>query len=124
MSLNQRSKTQPLDKTFLTEFKCTLADVNLRRRMLGGSIAKRISVGTSFASGDETCGPGVNEAFIIEKVETAVVIQSFQDLLLSISYDGGALVSVPCSGLFIFYGKIDRIEVRSATPTRFSYVRS
>ena len=124
MILNRVRKTQPLDKTLLTEFKTTLADVHLRRRMLGGSMAKRIRTGSSFSSGDETCGPGVNEAFVIENIETAVVIQSYQDLMLSITYQDGTLVSVPCSGLFVFYGKLDRIEVRSVTPQRFSYIRS
>lgn len=124
MALNRKAKTQPLAKTLLTEFTCTLADVHLRRRMAGGSIAKRVSETSSFASGDETCGPQDDQAFVIENVQTGVVIQSYSDLMLDITHGDTTLAAVPCSGLFIHYGKIDRIVIRSAAPTRFSYIRS
>lgn len=124
MSFSRKPKTESLDKTLLTEIKCTLADVNMRKRLTGGSIAKRVGRGQSFIVGDETCGPTDDEAFLIGKVETAIIIQCFGSLKLKITYGTGELSEVPCSGLFVLYGQLDSIEVRSAAPTRFSYVRS
>lgn len=117
-----RLKQQPLDKTIVTEFKVTVADIHLRKRAIGGSIAKRVSSDTDFVSGDADCGP--NKDFTISGIKTAVMVHGFRSFTVSIRYGSGEIVDVPCHGLFVFYGELDSVTVKSSEPTRFSYVRS
>lgn len=117
-----RLKQQPTDRTLVTEFKMTVADIHLRKRVTGGSIAKRVNAETDFIAGDAVAGP--DAPFKISNIKTAVLIQGFQPFKLNIRYGDSILENVPCSGLFVHYGELDEVEVLSDTNTRFTYARS
>ena len=117
-----RSKTQPTARTMLTEFRMQIADVSLRQSVARGSIAKRVSDESPFSSGDAVCNP--DAPFVIENIKTAILIQAYRSFNLTIQYKDGALVDVPCSGLFLLYGELDRVEVSATEQLRFSYVKS
>jgi hypothetical protein len=115
-------KRQPLDRTILTTFEVQVADIHLRKKALNGSIAKRVSSLSDFRSGDAVCGP--NRPFLIENIQTAIVISGYQNLVLTLKHGDGNIVQLPCSGYFAFYGQIESVEVTAIENTRFTYVAS
>lgn len=118
----QRRKQMPLDRTILTQFNVTVADIHLRSRALHGSIAQRVSAESQYIKGDAVAS---NDApFRIDNIETAILVHGFEAFTLTIQYAGGQLVDVPCTGLFVLYGKLDYVEVKAPTATRFTYVKS
>jgi hypothetical protein len=115
-------KSQPLDRTLVTEFKVQVADLYTRTRSLQGSIAKKVSQTTEYKTGDANVGP--TTPFVITDILVGVIISGYSDILLTISYSTGQVIDVPCSGLFILYGQLDSVSISAAAPTRITYVAS
>ena len=116
-------KRQPLDKTIVTEFKVQVADIHARRTKAQGSIAKRVNIEGSFRSGDETVTTG--RPFVIDNIQTAVLVHAYTDIVLDLKYKDQEIVSVPCSGLFMLYGELESVTVRAkyaAEAVRFIYL--
>jgi len=121
---NLRSKRQGLERTIVTQFVTTIADLQLRKRAQQGSIAKRVVQGRAASSGDVVVGPGEGQQFVIDGIETAVIINSYQPIRLRIKYKSGELANVPCHGVFIFYGELERIEISAPEMVRLSFTYS
>ncbi len=119
-----RSKRLQLERTIVTRFQTEVADLQLRRRLQQGSIAKRVVSGNPLNNGEVVVGPGEGQQFVIENVETAVLINSYQPIRLRIKYKSGELANVPCHGVFIFYGELERIEVSAPEMVRLSFTYS
>lgn len=120
-----RKKQMQLKRTVVTEFKVTVADIQLRKKAMQGSIAKPVDMDTDFISGDAICSD--TSAFTLTGIKTAVVLHSFRSLEISLTIGGITTPYTTCHGLFIFYGAIDRIDVQAVTGAgteRFTYVRS
>lgn len=121
--MNRPRKAQPLRRTVVTEFKVVVADLHLRRKAMGGSIAKAVSMETDFISGDAVCS--AERPFSITDIRTAVMLHSFNELMVSITIGGITTPFTKCHGLFVFYGEIERVDVQAVSAEeRFVYVRS
>ncbi len=116
-------KSEPTKRTIVTEFKVTVADIHLRKKAMSGSIAKQVNMETDFIAGDAVVTP--TGPFIIEDIRTAVMVHSFRSMNISLTIGGITTPPTECSGLFVFYGKIDRVVITTdGTSQRFSYIRS
>ncbi len=102
-------KNLPYDKTVVVEYKVQLADLLSRSVKLKGSVAAPILRQNDFNSGDFTLTAG--RPLLIPKVESCIILQSFEDFEVVIS---GATESIvmQCRGLFIHNGKAPSIVAR------------
>lgn len=105
------AKTMPLDKSVVTEFKVTVADINLRTKKLSNSIAVRVPSDSNFQEGDYNVSDG--RTLLLNSIKAVVVIQSFEPVLISLTNMNGMISDIPCSGLFLMYGSFDSVEVKS-----------
>ncbi len=116
-------KARSTSKTVVTEFKVQVVDINLRLRNIAGAMAKHLPDTANLQSGDCTVMDGQTQ--LMNNITTVVIIDAFEPVLLSISNSSGEIQELQCSGLFIFYGQLDSVEVKVATPlakTRISYL--
>ncbi len=120
VTTRNRAKVMELNRTLVTQFTTQVADINLRRSLLRGSMAQRVDASASFQSGDATCSS--LDPYRIENIKTAIQIHAFTPVFLNISYASGICTRVPCSGLFILFGELDFVEVEADQPTRFQFV--
>ena len=117
------SKIQPLDKTVVTEFKVQMADIHMRHRVMNGSQAARVARDGSFVTADAnvTSEKGVT----LTDIKRVIVIQGWNNLLISLKNETGSIERIPCTGLFIMYGSFDEVTIRAQSegdPVRISYL--
>lgn len=114
-------KRQPLDKTLVVQFGIQIADINMRSRQLEGSIASKIGRDSQFRQGDRNVD--LTNTLVLDDIKSSIVVHSFGDFNVSITKDGSTITSY-CSGLFIYTGILECVEISSTseTPIRLSYI--
>lgn len=117
-------KRLPTDKTLVTSIEIQLADQQTRNRVITESIAARVSQEVGFKQGDATIT--LTNPLVLSPVQSMVYIHSWGPFLLRIGYQNTAAQEVPCSGLFLFYGSLDSVEIHGTVdaPLRVSYIYS
>jgi len=115
-------KRLPTDKTVVTELKIQLVDQFTRNRIVTETIAARISQDQGLKTGDSTVTD--TQSLILSNIEAMVYINSWGNFLLRLEYADQSIQEVPCTGLFLLYGKLKTVEVRAAQPgpLRLSYI--
>lgn len=117
-------KLMATDKTVVTDFKVQIVDMHIRLKQFGGAKAAHIVNHSNIHQADYTVTK--TERALMNFVKTLVIIESFGDVVLALSNGSGQITDVVCTGLFIFYGELDSVEVRAIddTPVRISYIYS
>ena len=105
------TKALPLDKSVVTEFKITVADIHLRTKKLANSIAVRVPRTGNFIEGDYNVSDV--STLLMNNIKAVVAIFSYEPILISLTNANGMLNDIPCSGLFLMYGSFDSVEVKS-----------
>ena len=107
------TKSLPLDKTAVIEFKLSVVDTVRRSRYLAETLAAKLPRDTPFQSGDYSV---TNAQFLtLTGITTMVIIYSFDPITLDITKGAQTITGIPCSGLFILTGAITQIVVKSPT---------
>lgn len=121
MSSSAVKQHQPTSKTVVTDYKVQVVDINLRLKSLAGAMAAHIPEDSDLITADYTVTN--TKTALLNGITTVVVVQSFGPFLVSISNASGMITDIPCTGLFIMYGALDSVEVKSTTdlPARISY---
>lgn len=113
-------KRQPLDKTVVTEFNVHVADIHIRQKQFKAAIAAMIPRDSGLKSGDTNITDVLS--LELEEIHSVLIINSWENFLLELENQGSSVV-VPCTGLFIHYGALDKIVVRKAlVDTRITYL--
>lgn len=109
--MTQVSKILPTDKSVVTEFKVTVADIHLRTKKMAASISARVPRDANFQEGDYNVTNAL--PLLLNSVKAMVLIHSFEPVLISLSNENGMLNDIKCSGLFMMYGAFDSVEVKA-----------
>lgn len=114
------AKRLQITKTLVSELNIQLADANVRTKLLKVAQSAVIELG-NVSVVDATVSP-VN-AIHLPRIYHALLVQSFDSFALDL-YNGGSVISVNCSGLFISYCSYDQVTIKSIgdTITRLSYI--
>jgi hypothetical protein len=115
-------KRLPTDKTVVTELKIQLVDRFTRNRVVSETISARISQDSGLKTGDATVTD--TQSLILSDIESLVYVNAWGNFLLRLEYADQVVQEVPCTGLFLLYGKLKTVEIRSAQPgpLRLSYI--
>jgi hypothetical protein len=105
------TKSLPLDKSVVTEFKIEVADIHLRAKQLKGAVASKVSRDSNFISGDYNITE--NQTLLMNNIKSVVAIYSYEPVLLSLTNASGSISDIPCNGLFLMHGSFDSVEVKS-----------
>jgi len=117
------NKILPLDKTVLTEFKIQVVDIHRRSKYLVESIAVRVPNSGKFVSADATVDQSSDLDLI--GISSVIAIHSFVPIIILLRDLSGAVVSVPCAGLFLVYGSFASVSIRTVPEhpsTRLTYL--
>ena len=117
-----RKKIQQLARTVVMAFNVRVADAFTTTRTMQGSIAARVNLDQPYLTGDAVAEP--DNPTVLTGISRVVIVQAYRPFKLRITYKTGQLVDVPCSGLFVLYGELDRVEVHADEPLRFTYVKN
>jgi hypothetical protein len=115
-------KRLPTDKTIVAELKLEIADQFTRVKIAKESMAARISEDLGISSGDFSVTN--TTPLILNNIKKMVYIKCYGEVLLRIGYQTTAVQEMPCRGLFLYYGEIDSLEIRSSSAEvlRVSYI--
>ena len=123
MNSTRTSKTMPLDRTLVFEFATFIGEVTRKKPGPRGSIAKRMSRTSQFVNGDVTLDPVVPTT--IEGIEVAVMLHAYRSFKIALTIGGVTTPYTECSGLFVHFGKIERIDILAdGEAERMVYIRS
>lgn len=100
-------KLEPNSVTIVTECNVAIVDRLKKRYVLNGSMASPVGVDQDVASVTAIVGP--NGPLVLQ-VNQSVIVKSFDSFLVAITING-TTVTTTCLGLFMFAGRIDRLEI-------------
>ena len=102
-------KNLPYDKTVVLELKVTLADLMSRNVALKSSVASAIPLTDTYNSGDTTATQEV--PLQITDAKNCLILSSFADFLVIVRGETED-IALPCKGLFIHNGPIEKVWVK------------
>lgn len=114
------AKRLSTDRTLVLRLEAILADLNLRNTVLKDSEAIRVDA--AYRSGDVILQPEASHD--LGQVSKCVVIHAFMPFAVVIT-QAGQSVTLQSSGMFVYTGQAEHIEVRASAltePTRFRYL--
>ena len=114
-------KIKQLAKTVVTSFDVQIVDMHLRQKQMKEAISAKILPTTNFTTADATVS--TTSIVTLKGITTVLVISCWSAIALSLT-QGTSTIVVPCTGLFIFYGAIDQVDIigTNATGVRLSYL--
>lgn len=104
-------KKLPYDKTVVAELKVQLADTLTRSVLLKASAAAPIPKVDAFNSGDILLS--MDTQLRIPKINNCIILSSFENFDVLIT-GLNETIEFKCKGLFVHYGAIDNVLVRSS----------
>lgn len=117
------TKSLPLNKTIVTEFKVSVADIYMRSKQMNGSMSARVGQNQNFISADANVDQ--IQKVLISNVQSVIIVNSYDPILISLKNETGSIENIPCKGLFVMYASFDEVEIKSASAekmVRISYL--
>lgn len=111
-------KTQPFNKTVVSELTVRLADLMSKSVVMKSSVASPIPLTDPYKSGDLLLTP--DQPVLFTDIKSCIVFSSFQDFEVVLSGELESIV-LPCKGLFVHHGSAHSVQVR--VPLGVEFVR-
>ena len=115
------AKTLTLKKTIVSESKIILADSQRRSNIYNASQSVRVGeVGKGVMQGDVTVS--ASNPLVLDTILGFLLLEAWAPFTLKLKNNDMWSSDIQCSGLFIFHGSLQEVEVTSLTEIRLRYV--